>query len=132
MPSKTFSQARMMAVASHDPVFAKKVGVPMKVAKDFNKADAKSGFLKSAMRAKGPAFAEGGEVKMGDEFQDFLEGNKPKYESPPKPKAPPKGPAPKKDPHRGDTTRPLPKMAKGGSVRGAGCETKGLKKASIY
>lgn len=63
MPSKSFAQARMMAGAAHDPVFAKKVGVPTKVAKEFNKADDKSGFLGSAMRAKGPAYKEGGNVK---------------------------------------------------------------------
>jgi hypothetical protein len=28
-----------MAAASHDPKFAKKVGIPQKVAKEFNKAD---------------------------------------------------------------------------------------------
>jgi hypothetical protein len=28
-----------MAAASHNPKFAKKVGVPVKVAKEFNKAD---------------------------------------------------------------------------------------------
>lgn len=39
MPSKTAKQARTMAAAAHDPAFAKKVGIPQKVAKDFNKAD---------------------------------------------------------------------------------------------
>lgn len=52
-----------MAGAAHDPVFAKKVGISPKVAKEFNKADDKSGFLSSAMRAKGPAYKEGGKVK---------------------------------------------------------------------
>ncbi len=46
MPSKSLSQARMMAGAAHDPKFAKKVGVPMAVAKEFNKADAKTGILR--------------------------------------------------------------------------------------
>ncbi len=46
MPSKTPKQARLMAGAAHDPAFAKKVGVPMKVAKEFNKADAGTGILK--------------------------------------------------------------------------------------
>ena len=39
MPSKSAKQARLMAAAAHDPAFAKKVGVPGKVAKEFNKAD---------------------------------------------------------------------------------------------
>lgn len=39
MPSKTPKQARTMAAAAHDPKFAKKVGIPVKVAKEFNSAD---------------------------------------------------------------------------------------------
>ena len=39
MPSKSKSQRRMMAAAAHDPEFAKKVGVPQSVAKEFNEAD---------------------------------------------------------------------------------------------
>lgn len=46
MPSKTKSQARLMAAAAHNPAFAKKVGVPKSVAKEFNKADAKTGILR--------------------------------------------------------------------------------------
>lgn len=47
MPSKTKAQARLMAGAAHDPKFAKRVGVPQKVAKEFNKADVKTGILKA-------------------------------------------------------------------------------------
>lgn len=39
MPSKTAKQKRTMAAAAHDPKFAKKVGIPVKVAKEFNRAD---------------------------------------------------------------------------------------------
>jgi hypothetical protein len=39
MPSKSQAQARMMAAAAHNPAFAKKVGVPQSVAKEFNAAD---------------------------------------------------------------------------------------------
>jgi len=39
MPSTSPAQARLMAAAAHDPKFAKKVGVPVNVAKDFNQAD---------------------------------------------------------------------------------------------
>ena len=46
MPSKSKPQARLMAAAAHNPSFAKKAGVPQKVAKEFNKADAKTGILK--------------------------------------------------------------------------------------
>lgn len=40
MPSKSKAQKRLMAAAAHDPAFAKKVGVPVSVAKEFNRADA--------------------------------------------------------------------------------------------
>lgn len=46
MPSKSKPQARLMAAAAHDPKFAKKAGVPQKVAKEFNAADAKTGILR--------------------------------------------------------------------------------------
>jgi hypothetical protein len=46
VPSKTRKQARTMAAAAHNPAFAKKVGIPQKVAKDFNKADKGTGILK--------------------------------------------------------------------------------------
>jgi len=46
MPSKTPKQARTMAAAAHNPAFAKKVGIPQKVAKEFNKADAGKSILK--------------------------------------------------------------------------------------
>ena len=42
MPSKTTKQARTMAAAAHNPTFARKVGIPQKVAKDFNLADLRS------------------------------------------------------------------------------------------
>lgn len=46
MPSKSPKQARTMAAAAHDPKFAKKVGIPSKVAKEFNQADKGSGRIK--------------------------------------------------------------------------------------
>lgn len=39
MPSKTPKQARTMRAAAHDPAFARKVGIPVKVAKEFVAAD---------------------------------------------------------------------------------------------
>lgn len=41
MPSKTPKQARTMRAAAHDPKFAKKLGIPKKVAQDFVRADKK-------------------------------------------------------------------------------------------
>jgi len=43
MPSKTPRQARTMRAAAHDPKFAKKLGIPTGVAKDFVRADKRTG-----------------------------------------------------------------------------------------
>jgi hypothetical protein len=42
----------MMAAAAHDPAFAKKVGVPASVAKEYNQEDKGGRLLKQAMQAK--------------------------------------------------------------------------------
>lgn len=39
MPSKSAKQHRTMQAAAHNPAFAKKVGIPVKVAKEFVAAD---------------------------------------------------------------------------------------------
>ena len=49
MPSKSPKQERLMAAAAHSPEFAKKTGVPMEVAKKFNKADTRRKKLSKAM-----------------------------------------------------------------------------------
>lgn len=49
MPSTSDKQKHMMAAAAHNPKFAKKVGVPMKVAKEFNVADTRRAKLKASM-----------------------------------------------------------------------------------
>ena len=52
MPSKSPAQARLMAAAAHNPAFAKKVGVPVKVAKEFNKADTGGKMLRAPKPAE--------------------------------------------------------------------------------
>jgi hypothetical protein len=39
MPSKSFSQHKLMEAVAHNPSFAKKAGIPQKVGKEFAKAD---------------------------------------------------------------------------------------------
>jgi hypothetical protein len=41
MPSKSVAQQLFMAAVAHNPKFAKKVGIPQKVGKEFAKADKK-------------------------------------------------------------------------------------------
>ena len=47
--SVSTKQARTMAAAAHNPKFAKKVGIPQDVAKDFNQADKGTKMLSKAM-----------------------------------------------------------------------------------
>jgi hypothetical protein len=54
MPSTSKKQHNFMAAIAHNPAFAKKVGVPQSVGKDFNSAD------------KGKKFKEGGIMKPVD------------------------------------------------------------------
>jgi len=49
MPSSTMKQARTMAAAAHNPAFAKKVGIPVTVAIDFNKADTGTKLLRRSV-----------------------------------------------------------------------------------
>ena len=46
MVSVSRKQARTMGAAAHNPRFAKKVGIPVAVAKDFNAADKGGPLLK--------------------------------------------------------------------------------------
>jgi hypothetical protein len=52
MPSKSKAQANMMRAAAHNPAFAKKVGVPTSVAKEFADADDKRDTKKLPARKK--------------------------------------------------------------------------------
>lgn len=51
MPAKSAAQKRLMDAAAHNPAFAKKVGIPSKVAKEYSTA------------SKGMTFRKGGEMK---------------------------------------------------------------------
>ena len=62
MPSKSAKQARLMAAAAHNPAFAKKVGIPVSVAKEFNQADKGKKFKEGGMATK-EMHAEKGEMK---------------------------------------------------------------------
>ena len=54
MPSTSKKQHNLMAAVANNPAFAKKVGIPQSVGREFNKAD------------KGKTFKEGGTMKKID------------------------------------------------------------------
>jgi len=66
MPSKSPSQHRLMTAVAHNPEFAKKVGIPQKVGKEFSRADKKmkGGGLYENINAKRERIAEGSGEKM--------------------------------------------------------------------
>jgi hypothetical protein len=68
MPSKSPAQHKLMAAVAHSPKFAKKIGIPVSVGKDFASADKgkkfKSGGLYDNIHAKQQRIAEGSGEKM--------------------------------------------------------------------
>ena len=58
MPSVSKKQHNLMAAVANNPAFAKKVGIPQSVGREFNKAD------------KGKTFKKGGEMKHSDIAKD--------------------------------------------------------------
>ena len=65
MPSKSPEQKRLMQAVAHSPKFAKKVGIPQAVGKEFAKADKmKSGGLYENIHAKRERIAAGSGEKM--------------------------------------------------------------------
>ncbi len=68
MPSKSSAQHNLMSAVAHNPAFAKKVGIPQKVGKEFAKADEakkmKGGGLYENINAKRKRISEGSGEKM--------------------------------------------------------------------
>jgi hypothetical protein len=58
MPSTSKKQHNFMQAVAHNPLFAKKAGVPQSVGKEFNEAD------------KGRKFSKGGDMKHEDVKMD--------------------------------------------------------------
>jgi len=52
MPATSKKQSAFMKAVANNPKFAKKVGVPTKVGKEFEKKPAKKGFVPFAKKAK--------------------------------------------------------------------------------
>ena len=60
MPSTSKKQHNFMAAVAHNPSFAKKVGVPQSVGKDFSNAD------------KGKSFSKGGDMAKANPFMEMI------------------------------------------------------------
>ena len=106
MPSTSKKQHNFMAAVANNPAFAKKVGVPQSVGKDFSNAD------------KGRKFKEGGDMKeskaMVAKEMAFM-----------KKKGAPKSMIKHEKAEAGMKKGGMAKYAKGGVTRADGCVTKG-------
>jgi hypothetical protein len=100
MPSTSKKQHNLMAAAAHNPAFAKKVGVPVSVAKEFNQAD------------KGRKFKEGGIMKKANPFMEMIAKKKEAAAKKPAKKMAKGGGIEMK----GKTKGKMVKMAKGGKA----------------
>lgn len=60
MPSTSRKQHNFMEAVAHNPSFAKKVGVPQSVGKDFSNAD------------KGKTFKRGGDMAKANPFMEMI------------------------------------------------------------
>ena len=104
MPSTSKKQHNFMEAVAHSPAFAKKVGVPMSVGKDFASAD------------KGRKFSKGGDMKHEDVKMDkaMMQKAVNKHES---------------RLHKG---QPMTKLSKGGYTRAAdGIASRGKTKGTM-
>lgn len=130
MPSTSKAQARLMAAAAHNPKFAKKVGVPVSVAKEFNQAD------------KGKKFGKGGDVanlkklfKGKETYKEELKEGKAIKSGKISPEQYAKGEEMEKKMKKGGCAKMkkggCTKMAKGGVTRADGCITKGHTKGKF-
>lgn len=69
MPAVSKKQKRLMDAAAHSPSFAKKVGIPTSVAKDFSKSSKGLKFRKGGGEMKNcgtKGYAKGGLAKRGE------------------------------------------------------------------
>ena len=129
MPSKSKKQQNFMAAVANNPKFAKKAGVPQSVGKDYEKADKMKGMKK---------YQQGG-MPMGMEKQGYNdrldesmgERNGPAMQGMQARRDESKGMerSSGRTPYSGD--KAMPRMKKGGSVRGSGCATKGVRAAKM-
>lgn len=127
MPSTSKKQAKFMAAAAHNPEFAKKVGISMDVAKEFNQADKGKKFSTDTRvdlqkvakpktdHGKSKLFSKGGTMKHEDIKEDMPMMKKVAKEE------------------VKSHEKRMHKMAKGGSAsaRADGCAVKGKTKGTM-
>ena len=119
MPSKSKKQHRFMKAVANNPEFAKEVGVPQSVGREYEKAD------------KGKTFSGGKKVsskrmKAVEEEVEEMERVKKRRSKDPKERKDKKQEMKRIRDEEGQTLRDM-RMNKGGKVRGCGIASRGVR-----
>ena len=129
MPSKSKKQHNFMAAVANNPKFAKKAGVPQSVGKDYVEADKMKGMKKyQAGGMEGQGFNDRLDESMGARNGKKMQGMKARRDE-----SEGMGKALGRRKFAGNKSmdKAMPRMKKGGKVRGAGCATKGVRAAKM-
>ena len=120
MPSTSKKQHNFMAAVANNPSFAKKVGVPQSVGKDFSNAD------------KGKTFKRGGDMAKANPFMEMI-AKKKEMAKGKKSEMPSKMGKPVMKKGMDTAKDGMKKMAKGGMAyaKGGGIESKGKTKGKM-
>lgn len=141
MPAKSEAQKRLMDAAAHNPAFAKKVGIPSKVAKDFSEASIGMKFGKGGAESQPQRqsvnqpktnhgeqslFSKGGKTMAKADLKKLFKGKESYKEEMAEAKAIKSGKITPSQYARGEKMEETKKMARGGGV-----ETKGKTKGKV-
>jgi hypothetical protein len=139
MPAKSESQKRLMDAAAHNPEFAKKVGIPSKVAKDFSEASVGMKFKKGGAESQAARqsinqpktnhgdqslFSKGGKTMAKADLKKLFKGKESYKEEVAEAKAIKSGKITPSQYAKGEKMEESKKMARGGGVEVKG-KTKG-------
>ena len=129
MPSKSKKQQNFMAAVANNPKFAKKAGVPQSVGKDYVEADKMKGMKKyQAGGMEGQGFNDRLDESMGAVTALRMQGMKARRDES---EGMEKAMGRRKFAGNRSMDKAMPRMKKGGKVRGAGCATKGVRAAKM-
>ena len=129
MPSKSKKQQNFMAAVANNPKFAKKAGVPQSVGKDYVEADKMKGMKKyQAGGMEGQGFNDRLDESMGARNGPKMQDMKARRDES---EGMEEAMGRRKFAGNRSMDKAMPRMKKGGKVRGAGCATKGVRAAKM-
>ena len=133
MPSKSNKQHNFMAAVANNPKFAAETGVPQSVGKDYVEADKMKGMKKyqaggMPMGMKKQGYNDRLDESMGARNGPRTQGMKARRDES---EGMEKAMGRRKFAGNKSMDKAMPRMKKGGKVRGAGCATKGVRAAKM-